>query len=392
MNRGSRCGGSQLKLRFEATCHAAHIAGMTTQLREKDKGRGPHGGRYAEHERAEADIFLDMHEPDDPSVERTYYEGKPAIEGQLPLHEQTASPYIRWADRQDPTPGARATDEISFAEALAVAANQFDNFTRGSMAGLVERDDVVQDALIALVRRSERTYTGLTPGLVTAAVRAQTIAAFGDINGLRHEDKAGLRKFDNEVEKTRAELGRRHLTAAELDDIAARVRDNWVNPRNKPRIGFHTPKAKTVSLDEEYVNAQAQEIPAMPLPWTRATAVDDLIGDLDAGVVDKDTASRRLWNTFARDSGTLPAASSGTVTQSRARTARRAIKDVRAAAAKYLAGTANPEETKALFTPWGSNITEAERRATAELLTSRSDKVATGLWRSAVATASTPEE
>lgn len=385
-------GDTALKIRLRV---AAHIHSMTSTLREKDKGSGPHGGRYAAHNRGESDIYLHTSEPDnaanvDNQVQPdVYYKRDSAIsEGRLPLHNQRANPHIYWKDQLDPTPGAGSTDLISASEALAIAVMQFNNFTNGRPHdNVINQDDIVQEALTNLLFQHAKNNTGYTPGLVTAAVHTATIRTFNAAHNLRHEDKAGLRKFDSEVEKSEVALNR-HLTAAELDDIARHVRENWTNDRHRPRLGFHLPKQKTLSLTDESIYSEASDIEAPPIAPTKTTAADALVYQLESGELDRRAAAKQIWNALAGTTGRAPGAVPNTVTANAVKIAHHAIPNIKTVAANYLAGTATNEQTKALFTPWRVDLPEGQRRAAAALLVGHSEKVAIGLWKSAAATAS----
>ncbi|WIB65510.1 hypothetical protein [Curtobacterium sp. MCBD17_040] len=219
---------------------------------------------------------------------------------------------------------------------------------------------VYKTAATARAKGAETTIGG---GFIRSVARK---TASRHVDGhRRHEDSRGFRDWKLRVAALEAELGR-HLTATEGDAVAEEIRDNWHDKNHRPSKHFHR-EVIVNSLDAE--TTLDEPVAADPLVAdgsARAHRLADMVEEKD---LTRQQARRQLWNVFAGEDG-APEAVQGSVKPFTARTAKRVVKDAVQVAQKWEDGEASPEETAALFAPFGT-LDRADQAAVAQTILAR---------------------
>lgn len=278
---------------------------------------------------------------------------------------------------------ATATSTLSPADALRAARLQARNHAGRLVISTFDREDIAQDALLSVItsRANERVH-GLSPGLITNAVRHAVAAAVMQRTAtLRHEDAKAMKQFRHQEEQLAQSLGR-EPGVRELDDLADRIRDTWPNPRHKPRAHFHRPP--NVVPYAGAVRTEANSI-ATP-PDVEPTELDEFADRVESGAIAVAEAKRRLWDAVARAEA-LPFTRRQIRSAASVRTLRRKLLAGGGAAkiaADYVLNGQLTEQTMQLLEPF--DVAPADRDRIAALtshLASRG-RIAQRLWDAAL--------
>lgn len=241
-----------------------------------------------------------------------------------------------------------------------------------------DAEDIAQETIHSVLKTRKRNPGArITGGLIHTAARA--IASRSVDGAIRHEDSTALARLKAEIEQAEHQL-ERHLSSKEIDSMAARIRDNWHDPRHKPSVGFQN-LTVVVSSDAMGLAFSDTQPTAVNYEPEGSSVAHELADQVESGEVSKTEARRRLWNTI-HDDGNVPAAVPGSVSSSHARKHADLIKDALDTADRYIDGHASDEEVDALFAPFGQT-SAAQRYAIADSIVSR-PSVGHQLWRSAL--------
>jgi DNA-directed RNA polymerase specialized sigma24 family protein len=241
-------------------------------------------------------------------------------------------------------------------------------------------EDISQVALISvLTSRKNGRVTGLTGGLIANAVtHAVAAAVAARTNVTRHEDARARTKMRTVVETFTQERGREPNTA-ELESIADGVRNNWHDPRHKPRKNFHE-QIRTESLEGNPLHvAAAESTPARNV--VESTELDMLADQLDGGEVDRKVARLQLWKAISATENLPTTRLVARRIDGAARKAMLAAGGIAFVANQYRKTGKLDAHTAALFEPFNIK-TETDRQQVADYFASRGP-IATKLWEAA---------
>lgn len=271
-----------------------------------------------------------------------------------------------------------ATTVIDPRQALRIAAEHVGAHAKRYLFTSDDRDDIAQSAVLSvLTSRGNHRVTGLTPGLITNAVKHAAAAAIHERTHItRHEDARAMTQYNTRLDALTQQLGR-EPSRAERRVIAEQIRAGWKDPRHKPRVNFHE-QPHVVAYDTHRSEAESIPSPAAP----DRTELDDLADRVESGELDTAIARRRLWNTLAKAEA-LPLV--GAVTAEHATHVRRKVLaggGVAQMAQRMLAGNLDPADIVRLMAPFHIDSPD-DARSVAEHLVAR-DRVAQRLWDAAL--------
>lgn len=233
--------------------------------------------------------------------------------------QHASSPQVQANRRRYQEAGATLTYEEDYARAFEIAtrvARKYD---------YVDRDDIVQDALIRVFDQAQKNnyvdvslpkQEGGRAQVITLAVQ-HSVARF--LNGDEHHTThSGRRELDAQRRELEGRLGR-GLTTAELEELADRVRLSFP-PGRRPRAGYHE-RVYQVELPTEAVDGAGRMQNQMPLaaldtyPSDAERAQDTTAfarqferlhaAPEDGGIKVKD-AKLQLWETFRDFDSSVP--------------------------------------------------------------------------------------
>ena len=322
---------------------AAHIQGME---RSRVLAGVPTGGRFAKHTRSRDTV-------------------------QLPV---------------SPVPDAKATTVLTDREAIDVSLMHVKNFARNS-PGFNRQDfeDMAQEALMSVhVSIMNSRAESFTPGLITSAARHMHARGINLKRGIRHEDARADAELRSIIAKDEQTLGR-HLTTAEIDFMAGKIRDEWENPRHKPSEDFHK-RTRLVDYTGDASN-EVLKIEATDYEFRREHGTaGDLAGEIEDKTIDKATAKIRFWNAIS-DYWDVPK-TQPSLTVANIATAKKVVDfhgGILDVAERYLETETLSPQVAAMFAPFGT-ITKPERKRVASVLLAR-PALAARIWDSALASA-----
>lgn len=293
-----------------------------------------------------------------------------------------------------PSPVDERTRELSPVEMVAAARQSVRTHAYARGVRFEGEDDMVQATLEAALanKRSNGTVVITRPYLHKVAFGIAAQAARGN---LRQEDRKAIGILQRQVTELEAELGHR-LTPVEVDALAAKIRNEWHDPRHKPSADFvRLAQMRTLSLDAPH-GADGDTTLADSLAEDasfatthlgeddRAFDPDTLGGLVMSGQMRGAEAKSRAWDVFAETTGLPPAAP---VTQRAARAARVTVGGnggVVASARGWLSGDMSASAC-GLFAPFGS-LDDGDRDAIAEMF-ARHPAYAEELWGRAMSQA-----
>lgn len=242
-----------------------------------------------------------------------------------------------------------------------------------------EAEDLAQDTMASvLLTRKRNPDRDVSVRLISTAARA---LASRQIDGAtRHEDSSALVKLKQRQAQEEQQLGR-HLTKREVDALATDIRQNWHDPRHRPTVGFQyevrVESTETVFGGKDFTDTH----PSLdPIQQAGNDATHELVDMVEDESLTKAQARLHAWNTLFGEQ--VPNAKPAQYTQSMARRYVAAVPDAVDVATRYIEGTATPEETAALFAPFGELGTPG-RFSVADTIASRA-KHGHRLWRSAL--------
>lgn len=301
----------------------------------------------------------------------------------------------------DPAAASHADEaivELSETELLAAARQSVRTHAFRQGVRFVGEDDMVQETIekVLTYKKNNGQVVVTRPYVHTVATGIVAQAARGR---LRAEDRKAIGILNARVGQLEEEMGRK-LTSAEQDQLAAKIREDWPDPRHRPSVDFVAlAQVRVLSLDATQGSDDEGRTLAETLSESGALATtldaDDLAVDPDtlAGQVlsgersDKVRNRADAWDIYASMGG-LPTAVPKAVSPRHASAARVHIAQaggVCAAARTWQQGESTPA-TEALFSPFGP-LDEGGRDQVAEALLGRS-AFAEELWGSAMAKAS----
>ena len=291
------------------------------------------------------------------------------------------------------TPSTSCTET----ELLAAARQSVRTHAYRKGVRFVGEDDMVQET-IAQVLTSQRSNGQIVitrPYVHTVGASVVAQAARGR---LRAEDRKAIGIFGAQAKEMEDTIGRA-LTSAERDQLAAKIREEWPDPRHRPSVDFLAlAQVRVLSLDAvagahdgHRTTTFADELSESGL-LSSTLGADDLAVDPDtpagqvlSGARGNKTANRaEAWNIYASMSDLPPAVSKG-VSPRNATAARAHVGDaggVCVAAQTWLRGETNAA-TESLFAPFGA-LDESQRDRVASALLERS-AYAEELWGAAMA-------
>lgn len=253
----------------------------------------------------------------------------------------------------------------------------------GIRAGLSDHDieDIAQETVFSVLRTRDRNNAPITGGLLRVASRA-LVSRLVDSH-IRHEDSAALTAWKQKSAAIEQELGR-HLTPGELDTLATEIRDNWHNPRHKPRIGF---QHQVRFASTEAMGAMFSDVVAAPTTHQDSRQMLEMAESVEDRMIDPAVARLRIWNILAADSG-APRANEAALERKAAKAHKEAVADAVDVARAFLDGTGTDEQAASLFAPFG-DLDARQRKQAARAIVSR-PAVGDKLWRSALDFATKP--
>jgi hypothetical protein len=129
-----------------------------------------------------------------------------------------------------------AIKELSGAELMAAARASVRTHAFNKGVRFVGEDDMVQETLEAVLQYKAKNGQIVITRPYVHAVGAG-IVAHAARGRLRAEDRKAIGIFTARVDELEREFDRR-LTGAEKDEVAARIRDRWEDPRHRPSTDF----------------------------------------------------------------------------------------------------------------------------------------------------------
>lgn len=292
-----------------------------------------------------------------------------------------------------------AIDELTATELLAAARQSVRTHAFNKGVWFEGEDDMVQATVEAVLQYKHRNGQVVITRPYVHTVGAG-IVAHAARGRLRAEDRKAIGIFNAKVSEMELELGRR-LTSAEQDQVAAKIRADWHDPRHRPSVDFVAlAQVRVLSLDapagsgEETDRTLADTLTEIGTLSTdfelddRAVDPETMAGQVLSGQRGDKRANRRdAWTILASLNG-LPSTQPGSIPPGRATAARAHVADaggVCAAARTWLKGERSPA-TEALFGPFG-DLDESGRDDVAQALLGQ-PAYAEELWASAMSSAS----
>lgn len=302
----------------------------------------------------------------------------------------------------DPTGASHADEaiiELSETELLAAARQSVRTHAFRQGVRFVGEDDMVQETIekVLTYKRNNGQVVITRPYVHTVGAGIVAQAARGR---LRAEDRKAIGIFNARVGELEEEMGRK-LTSAEQDQVAAKIREDWPDPRHRPSVDFVAlAQVRVLSLDatqgsDDDEGRTLGETLSESGALATTLDADDLAVDpeslagqvLSGARADKARNRTDAWDIYA-SIGDLPRAQPQAVSRRQATAARVHVAQgggVLAAARTWQQGEATPA-TEALFSPFG-HLDEGGRDQVAEALLERS-AYAEELWGAAIAKAS----
>lgn len=360
---------------------AAHPGRMTTIRQARVPAGVPTGGRFAVTASAESEIDLTDNTPE--VLDRL-------TDQYLDTYEEPGTAAERDAVQQ--------TLDMAYESARHW---EYRKGVRNRSGGLVDEDDIAQEAMLAVLEREANGHVIHDPKAYMHTYSWGIAQQAGNL-GVRQENRKALRMFNEECDRREAARGE-PLTSAEKDQVAVEIRDNWHDQKRKPSVDFRRYAGRMeVSMDaQESQDAANYLLPnsVMGQPGEEnqfevrpGSYTDRALDAVDGINGDRRLAKRMLWNVLAENSdhGT-PLVQVGTLSQ-------RKVTAVRAAMAKQAGGVLgaadawesgqSDESTEALFAPWGTGASVAEQQAVVDQMRRYPDR-AEALWTSALQLANT---
>lgn len=289
--------------------------------------------------------------------------------------------------------------ELSEMELLAAARQSVRTHAFRQGVRFVGEEDMVQETIEKVLhyKRNNGQVVITRPYVHTVGAGIVAQAARGR---LRAEDRKAIGIFNARVGQLEEEMGRK-LTSAEQDTLAAKIREDWPDPRHRPSVDFVAlAQVRVLSLDatqgsdDDEGRTLAETLSESGALATTLDA-DDLAVDpetLAGQVLSGERANKAqnradAWDIYASMSN-LPLAQPKAVSPRHATAARVQIAQaggVCEAARTWQQGESTPA-TEALFSPFGP-LDEGARDDVAEALLERS-AYAEELWAAAMAKAS----
>lgn len=291
-------------------------------------------------------------------------------------------------------------------EQAAEILNQFQSVSKRkfSRSSSLDADEVASEACAKYLEGiakgwDVRDHRGLMVSLVSRT------GARATQNEHDHWNRTAMRLFNKQVEMEETFL-QRPLTPSEKKTVSEDVRTRWVDWNRRPAENFHLEKTTYVQLDavdedgyslvENEVGLRtsiSQPVVKAEGPMTqKALDVADGIS-ADGSVPEKAprgakaASAKFTWNALAELSKTeLPVLTENSISKRQRTYMLAAVKDsgltVPQIAQQWESGVRD-DTTKALFTPFGENITETEKANIADKLLEYPD-YAENIWNSAV--------
>jgi hypothetical protein len=290
-----------------------------------------------------------------------------------------------------------AIKELSGAELMAAARASVRTHAFRKGVRFVGEEDMVQETLEAVLQcKANNGQIVITRPYVHAV--GAGIVAHAARGRLRAEDRKAIGIFTAKVDELEREFDRR-LTGAEKDQLAARIRDDWEDPRHRPSTDF-------VALAQVRVLSLSTPL-STPTRFKAVTILDTLSNsavsspDDDGLSVDPGSDAARVlsgqetsqvkkrngaWDMYASLAG-IPAATPSRMSPRGASAAKAVVAGgggATAAAKTWLSGETS-QATDALFSPFGA-LDDQGRDDVAGALVQRA-AYAEEMWASAVSTA-----
>lgn len=241
-----------------------------------------------------------------------------------------------------------------------------------------DTEDIIQETVMSALHTRKRQGKPITGGYVRTIAKA-LVSRRMDTHK-RHEDSKAFAMLKAEIEFIESVEGR-HLTKAEIDEIADRIREDWHDPRHKPSKGFQN-APQVLSSDAMGAAFAALQPAAANAAPEGSKAAHDLVDAFEENEIDGETLRLKAWNSLIEDTG-APAVYENVNSASVAQSARTTIgKRAEKIAARWEDGAATEEETKALFAPFG-RLTRDQQSAVARTISER-PKFGQVLWESAL--------
>lgn len=379
-----------------ARCAAAHPVCMSTSHPRVSHARVPAGiptgGQFAEARRGEAELRLA-----EPTV-GAGSTGQASAESASEGLDRAAEEYLDTYDA-----AGASSEHAALQQTIDLAYDSARHWERQKGArdrsrGVIDEDDVAQEALLAVLERQANGHVVDDPkGYMHRCARS--VAQRAGNEAVRQENRKALRMFNQASDQRAGELGRR-LTRAEEDQIATSIRDSWHDPRHKPSADFrryagqmevsiHASETQDTYLLPNSVLGQPGEENTFEIrPGTFTDRAFDAAEGFDG---DLRHAKRLLWNALAEHSEETPLVQQGTLSQRKV-TAMRAKMNtqphgVLGAIDAWENGQHGPA-TDALFAPWGTDCPPEAQQAVVTQIR-RFPERADALWNSAMQLANT---
>lgn len=289
------------------------------------------------------------------------------------------------------TPSAMSHEDAAqlLADALQ-SARAWSSRNRTFGGSYFDADDVASDAALQVLEAEARGNV-----ITHRAAYMDQVARVFNMRDLPSADGAALRQLAVEC----GEFAQRHgraVTPMERRDIAHRIRENWHDPRHRPRLGYED-HIRVDSLDRIVISADgelldASDIGASPMytspeQLAQGSLADRVVSSVeDAGRTA--VAKRHAWNSMA-EMVDGPKVEFGSLSRHGMTAARKAVDQAggpQKVLADYQAGKRNAA-TEALFAPWGGANASESSRAGAVAVMERHPNYAGELWGSALSAA-----
>lgn len=266
-----------------------------------------------------------------------------------------------------------------------------DRMGQKNKSNTVDMDDIAQETvLVALQALKDGKQVDNYAGMIHRAARHITSRSTQTV--FRAEDRVAYRMFEQKSQEI-INREQRLPTVAEEKAIEKEIFDTWHDPRHKPSRGFRIANTVERSLDANMFDSDGATLGSTLVSVEQQESVpvdsymDRAFNALDEkGVASKALARRLAWNAVA-EAASVPLAREGSLSQRHATRYRGIMLNhddqVMGACRDWDRGIDN-EATKALFAPFGSDLTPDEEEKVVDMLERLGGTKAQSMWESAV--------
>jgi hypothetical protein len=195
--------------------------------REGDNGAITHRGRFTNDTRTDfvGTLTIDFNAPGDESwVEH--------IDSHDPTHEEVYD--LDWSSLP------HSGDDLDDTQAEIIASYMANRLKSRGLRLQASSTDIAQSAITRL--KAQPSVDRVNQPLILRAIGREALNMRNAELGLRHEDVKALGILWANKRCAETALGR-GVTRSESDQLALKTRDQWPQPRHRPRMQFHASSA-----------------------------------------------------------------------------------------------------------------------------------------------------